>query len=180
MSPMRAVLLIGLLILAASCAAPAASQEASDPGALSSEGAPSEPGAVTSTPAEPSTAAASEGGLPGIPDDAELARRYDCILEDLAPPGGTEVARENPGPLDLGIFFESTESFESLEAFYAEAIPAAGFTIIEERTDFPGSHEWLFTSGEEFQPFISLEGDVSGQGGGSSVGMGLLGIPPDC
>lgn len=180
MRSMRALLLAGLLVAAASCAAPAASQEASEEGAPSAGGAPSEPDVGTSTAPEPSTAAASEGGLPGIPDEAELQQRYDCLLAILAPPGGTEVAREEAGELDLGVFFESSESFESLEAFYAEAIPGAGFEILEERTDFPGVHEWLFTSGPDFQPFITLEGDVSGGGGGSSVGMGLLGIPPPC
>ena len=61
-------------------------------------------------------------------------------------------------------------------AYYAEAIPAAGFEILEERADFPGVHEWRFSSGEMFQPFISLSGETSG----STVGMGLLGIPPEC
>jgi hypothetical protein len=116
----------------------------------------------------------------GIPSGAELEARYDCIIAALGPPGGTEVGREEAGELDLGVFFETPESFESLEAFYAEAIPEAGFEILEERTNFPGVHEWRFTSGETFQPFITLEGDISGGGGGSTVGMGLLGIPPEC
>jgi hypothetical protein len=176
MRPMRATIIIAILILTAACSgAPGGSQDAASQAAQSA-GQASEP-AEASTGAAPSVAPpASEGGDPDVPDDAELQRRYDCIIAALAPPGGTEVGRENPGELDLGVFFESTEPFDALVAFYAEAIPAAGFEIVEERADFPGVHEWRFTSGEMFQPFISLSGQTSG----STVGMGLLGIPPEC
>jgi hypothetical protein len=174
---MRAIIITAMLVLAAACSgAPAGSEDAGSQ-AAQSEGQASEPAAGTSTGAAPSVAPpASVGGDPEIPDDAELARRYDCVIADLTPPGGTEVGREEAGELDLGVFLESSEPFDTLVAFYAEAIPAAGYEILEERDDFPGSHEWRFSAGEFFQPFISL----SEQSSGSRITLGLLGIPPDC
>ena len=167
-------LAIFLVLVLAACGSGEPAASATDDGDGGTDATPTaaeetDPGGAGATPDDE-----------GIPSGAELEARYDCIIAALGPPGGTEVGREEAGELDLGIFFESTESFDSLVAFYAEAIPEAGFEIIEERADFPGLHEWRFTSGEMFQPFISLEGDVSGGGGTSTVGMGLLGIPPDC
>lgn len=79
----------------------------------------------------------------------------------------------------MGVSFESTEGFDALVAHYAQAIPAAGYEVIDERSDFPGMHEWLFNAGESFQPFVSVNGTPGG-GGTSTVGLGLLGIPPEC
>lgn len=167
-----------LVLLLAACGGGGPTASATDSADGGTDATPT--AAEATDPSETDDGAGATPDDDGIPSDDELQARYDCILAALAPPGGTEAGRENPGPMDLGVFFESPESFESLEAFYAEAIPEAGFEIIEERTDFPGVHEWRFTSGETFQPFITLEGDVSGAGGGSTVGMGLLGIPPEC
>lgn len=146
----------------------AASSAGTPPAASSQSAAP-----IVSNVATPSGPAQSDDG-DGIPDDAELEARYEHLLSILAPPDSTLEARENPGLLDLGVFYVSTASLDALVSFYASAIPQAGLQITDFDDEFPDHREWLFEGGPEFFGSVS----VRPAEGGYRVLLALLGIPP--
>ena len=119
-------------------------------------------------------AGATSQGIPGVPDDAELQPRYDRLIAALTPPQGVEVARESPGPLDVGVFFETTEPLDSLVSFYDTALPAAALEIVGFDDPFPDNRTWDFEAGDEFFGGVS----ISRSEGGYRVLISMLGIPP--
>ena len=72
----------------------------------------------------------------------------------------------------LFVEFESTDSYDALEAYYQEAIAAAGFEPDGGPTEFPESSEYLFTHPDapEFQGGVTIRGN--------QVTLAFLGIPP--
>jgi len=174
--PLSILVVIGLVVGLVACAgAPSDSQPGSltaDPASVGPDTS-SEAALPTDAPTDvPAPSEPPDGG--GIPDDAELEARYDRLLAVLAPPNSTLEARENPGQLDLGVFYMSTSSYDELVAFYDTAIPDAGLQVTRFDEPFPDDVEWDFAAGTDFVGGVS----ISGAEGAYRVLIALLGIPP--
>jgi hypothetical protein len=168
-----------LLILAAACGTtPGASGEASDGGPAASEPGGGQP-ASGSTPAEPGgedpgAGEPSDGGGvsepdPEIPTEEEFLSRLEPIIASMTPPNATEVNRSLEEELVLFVEWESSDSYETLDAHYAAVTPPAGMDGGGGPTDFPESSSYTWF-GNNFEIGVSISG--------SRVIIGFLGIPP--
>ncbi len=94
------------------------------------------------------------------------------MIAALAPPNSTEVERGSEEDLMLYVEFESTDGYDAIDAFYQQAIAAAGFEPTGGPTDFPESSDDLFyhPDAPEFQGGVTIRGN--------QVSLVFIGIPP--
>ena len=179
--PFRLVALPASLLLLMSVAACGGAPGSSSDGGGPAESSATEPGGEdpgsASSAAEPGGEPSDGGGYfsepdPGLPTQAEFLERVEPMIAALAPPNSTETRRAEEGDLVLFVEFESTDSYDALEAYYQEAISAAGFEPEGGATDFPESSEYLFyhPDAPEFQGGVTIRGN--------QVTLAFLGIPP--
>lgn len=177
MRPIRAIVIIAMLTLAACGTTPGASGEASDGGPAASEPGGGQPGS-SSTPAEPGgedpgEGEPSDGGSepdPEIPTEEEFLSRLEPIIAAMTPPNATEVNRSLEEELVLFVEWESSDSYETLDAHYAAVTAPAGMDGSGGPTDFPESSSYTWF-GNNFEIGVSISG--------SRVIIGFLGIPPE-
>ena len=179
--PFRLVALPASLLLLMSVAACGGAPGSSSDGGGPAESSAAEPGGEepgsASSAAEPGGEPSDGDGYfsepdPGLPTQEEFLARVEPMITALAPPNSTETRRAEEGDLVLFVEFESTDSYDALEAYYQEAISAAGFEPEGGPTDFPESSEYLFyhPDAPEFQGGVTIRGN--------QVTLAFLGIPP--
>ena len=153
MSRARALALPALMVLVVACGGPA-SQSSAGSEASNDSGS----SAAASTGGEPS-AAASTGGN-GI--DVE------SVAAALVPPNSTEISNTTAEGISF-VIYESTDSIDTLRAFYESAIPGAGMQIIS-TTPAGGNVGLVFaeSDGSTFGGAVNIFPSSSG-GGGSGV-----------
>ena len=177
MRPTRTLTVLAMVIGLVACSgAPSSSADGGGPAESSAAEPGGDPGSA-STAAEPGEEPSDDGGAfsepdPGLPTQEEFLARVEPMIVALTPPNSTETRRAEEGDLVLFVEFESTDSYETLEAFYQEAIGAAGFEPEGGPTDFPESSQYLFyhPDAPEFEGGVTISGN--------QVTLAFTGIPP--
>lgn len=106
---------------------------------------------------------------PEIPTEDEFLARLEPIIALMAPPNATEVSRSLEEQLVLFAEWESSDSYEALDAYYAALTPPEGMEGGGGPTEFPQSSEYVW-QGNDFQIGVTVRS--------SHVVIGFLGIPP--
>ncbi len=106
---------------------------------------------------DPTEGNGGNGGNGGGGDLEQLAR-------DLTPPSSSETSRTTVEGV-IFLSFDSSDSPDSLEGFYENAIGGAGLDIIS-RTSAEGSYSWIFTDSddENFGGVVSVGPGADGSG----------------
>ena len=124
MQPTRSIvaLTISAQLLLAACGGSAATQPPAGGGGGG--------GAATQLPAATGQPAATEAGAGS---GGAAAQDVEAAGNKLVPPNSREVTRTVAADTWF-VMYESTDSVDSLKAFYADAVPKAGMTILSTTT----------------------------------------------
>lgn len=160
----RALVLISILGLLASCGG---NGGPADGGDASQGTTQSEPAGASAAPPpdDGGNGGGGGGGDGGGPSGADLEE----LLDTLEPPNSTEVSRTEADNF-LFVIFSSTDSADSLADFYESAIADAGYDTVS-RSQSDGVYSWIF--GEDDSSFGGVVGVGPSTDGGPGASVSI-------